>query len=218
MTNGHLPRLARLIAENRPFVKLIKRVHVDEAHFIYTAGLKHYGLGAFRPAWARIGEFRIKLGRHIPIQALSGTQPPHIKAAIIKNLLFEDSQLCSIKLTSNRPNTVYATHPIVGDLSDFRNLDFLIPRPYPLGWNIPKTVVFHDSVEQASDAALYHTRRLPDNLQKKGIVMHYHGGMSKDYLTQVYEDFIEPNGRCRILHATEGASTVRICYRIQFDG
>ena len=146
------------------------------------------------------------------------TQPPHIKAAIIKNLLFEDSQLCSIKLTSNRPNTVYATHPIVGDLSDFRNLDFLIPQPYPTGWNIPKTVVFHDSVEQASDAALYHTRRLPNNLQKKGLVMHYHGGMSKDYLTQVYEDFSEPNGRCRVLHATEGASTVCIHYSVQRDG
>ena len=63
-----------------------------------------------------------------------------------------------------------------------------------------------------------HTHRLPNDLQKKGIVMHYHGGMSKDYLTQVYEDFIEPNGCCRILHATEGMSTVCIRYHIQFDG
>ena len=45
MTNSHLPQLARLIAEDqRGFLKLIQRVHVDEAHFIYTAGLKHYGL------------------------------------------------------------------------------------------------------------------------------------------------------------------------------
>ena len=127
MTNGHLPRLAPLIAENRQFVKLIKWVHVDVAHFIYTAGLKHYGLGAFQPAWGQIGEFHIKLGRHVPIQALSGTLPPHIKSATIKNLLFEDSQLYSVKLTSNWPKTVYATHPIVGDLSDFHDLNFLIP-------------------------------------------------------------------------------------------
>ncbi|KAH9162489.1 hypothetical protein EDB89DRAFT_1806902, partial [Lactarius sanguifluus] len=51
MSNGHLPRLARLVAENRCFVKPIRRVHVDEAHFIYTAGLKHYGLPVFQSAW-----------------------------------------------------------------------------------------------------------------------------------------------------------------------
>jgi hypothetical protein len=32
--------------------------------------------------------------------------------------------------------------------------------------------------------------------------------MSKDYLTLVYDDFQQPDGACRILHATEGASTV----------
>ncbi|KAG2737040.1 P-loop containing nucleoside triphosphate hydrolase protein, partial [Suillus brevipes Sb2] len=37
--NGHLPRLARLIRQDGLFVKRIKRVHVDEAHNIYTAGL-----------------------------------------------------------------------------------------------------------------------------------------------------------------------------------
>ena len=215
LSNGHLPRLARLIAEDRDFARLICRVHVDEAHFIYTAGLKHYGLPAFRSAWGRLGELRIKIGKQIPVQALSGTQPPHIKEAIKKSLLFEESNLCSLELTSNRPNIVYATHPIVGQLSDFRNLDFLVPHPYPVDWIPPKTVVFHDSVEQASEAALYHTRRLPEALQKSKLVMHYHGGMSKEYLTQVYEDFSDSNGHCRILHATEGASTV--CERYIFS-
>jgi superfamily II DNA helicase RecQ len=212
MAKGHLPRLARLVGEDRHFSRLIQWVHIDEAHFIYTAGLKHYGLEAFRSAWGRLGKFRIKIGKQVPLQALSGTQPPHIKAAIIKSLLFEDSQLCYVNLTSNRPNIVYATHPIVGGLSDFRNLDFVVPRPYPAGWSLPKTVVFHDSVEQTSEAALYHTHRLPEDLQKKGFIMHYHGQMSKEYLTRVYEDFSDPHGRCRVLHATEGASTVCIYY------
>ncbi|KAF8272466.1 hypothetical protein EI94DRAFT_1796088 [Lactarius quietus] len=184
---GHLPRLARLMAGDRHFVKLIQRVHVDEAHFIYTAGLKHYGLPALRSAWGG---------------------PPHIKVAIIENLLFDESRLCAIKLTSNRPNIVYATHPIVGELSDFRNLDFVVPRPYPAGWHLPKTVVFHDNVMQAAEAALYHTQRLPEGLQKEGLVMHYHGIMSKEYVTRVYEDFSDPNGHCRVLHASGGASMV----------
>lgn len=209
---GHLPRLARLVAGDRQFVKLIRRVHVDEAHFIYTAGFKHYGLPAYRSAWGQLGEFLIKIGRHVPVQALTGTQPPHIKAAIIKSLLFDESRLCAIKLKSNRPNIVYATHPIVGDLSDFRNLDFVVPHPYPAGWSLPKTVVFHDNVMQAADVALYHTRRLPEALQKEGLVMHYHGVMSKEYVTQVYKDFSDPNGHCKVLHASGGASMVYMFY------
>ena len=72
--------------------------------------------------------------------------------------------------------------------------------------------MFHDSVEQASEAALYHTQQLPEVLQKSRLVMHYYGGMSKEYLMQVYDDFSDPNGHCKILHATEGASTVHIYY------
>ncbi|KAF8257111.1 hypothetical protein EI94DRAFT_1709581 [Lactarius quietus] len=171
--------------KDQNFASLIWCVHVDEAHFIYTAGLKHYDIPAFRPAWGCLGEFQIKIGCDVPLQALSGMQPPHIKAAIIKNLLFEESELCTIKLTSNRPNIVYATHPIISELLDFHNIDFLVPRPYPAGWILPKTI----------------------DMQKKGLIMHYHGSMSKEYLTQVYEDFSKPNGHCRVLHATEGAST-----------
>jgi hypothetical protein len=46
MIAGHLPRLARLIQNDRLFRKRIVRVHVDEAHFIYTAGVDLYGLPA----------------------------------------------------------------------------------------------------------------------------------------------------------------------------
>lgn len=208
MIAGHLPRLGRLMQE-RAFVKLIKRVHVDEAHFIYNAGMEHYGLPAFRSAWGRLGEFRIKLGKDVAVQALSGTQPPHIKQAIISHLRFDETRLCSIKLSSNRANTAYATHPIIGELSDFRNLNFLVPDNCPVDIQLPKTIIFHDDSDEAANAALYVDRRLPTSLQDKGIVRHYHGGMSKDYLTSVYDDFKKADGICRILHATEGASTAR---------
>jgi hypothetical protein len=32
--------------------------------------------------------------------------------------------------------------------------------------------------------------------------------MSKRYLTKVYDNFSQQDGTCKILHATEGASTV----------
>ncbi len=210
MIAGHMPRLARLIEKDRQFRKRIVHLHVDEAHFIYNAGLEHYGMPAFRPAWGRLGQFRIKLGKGLTVQALSGTQPPHIKKTIIEHLLFDEEKICSMKLSSNRPNMTYGMHPIVGDLSDFRNLNFLIPEPYPADLRLPKTLVFHDNLDECTAAALHVKNRLPKELRIKGIVKHYHGGMSKRYLTEVYEDFRNQEGACRILHATEGASTVSL--------
>ncbi|KAJ7819602.1 hypothetical protein B0H14DRAFT_2600531 [Mycena olivaceomarginata] len=98
---GHLLQLTRLLNDPN-FVKTIARVHVDEAHFIYTAGLPLYGLPAFRT----------------PFQALSATFPPHIKSAAIENLNFDPKSLVSLALSCNRPNIIYATHCTVGSLSN----------------------------------------------------------------------------------------------------
>ncbi|KAF8149567.1 P-loop containing nucleoside triphosphate hydrolase protein, partial [Crassisporium funariophilum] len=156
MHQGHMPRLARMIATQRQFRQKIKILHVDEAHFIYSAGMPHYGLAAFRPSWARLGELRVKLRKDLTVQALSGTQPPHIKHSIKNGLLLNEAKLCSIKLSSNRPNIAYATHPVVGELSNFQNLDFLIPDPYSDAiYILPKTIVFHDSKDIATGASRY---------------------------------------------------------------
>jgi superfamily II DNA helicase RecQ len=123
--NGHLPRLTRLLNDPK-FVKTIDRVHVDEAYFIRTAGLPLYGLPAFRPSWGTLNELRIRLPKDTPVQALSATFPPHIKSAVIENLNFDPKSLISLAISCNRPNIMYATDRIVGSLSNFRNLDFLL--------------------------------------------------------------------------------------------
>ena len=71
---GHLPRLAQVLRHSR-FSRLVKQVHVDEAHNIYTAGIQLYGQPAFRPAWGQLGELRLWLPKNTPFQALSGTLP-----------------------------------------------------------------------------------------------------------------------------------------------
>ena len=103
-------------------------------------------------------------------QALSGTQPAHIKQTIINHLLFDEKNLCSIKLSSNWPNMGYATHAIVGSLSDFRSLDFLVPDPYPEEFRLPKTLVFHDNLNECTAAAVYLNERLPKLLRSKGLM------------------------------------------------
>ncbi|KAJ6476423.1 P-loop containing nucleoside triphosphate hydrolase protein [Mycena vulgaris] len=200
---GHVPRLAALL--NVPaFVKTLSRVHIDEVHNHHTAGLSSYGLPAFRPAWGSLDELRLRLWKDTPVQALSATLPPHIKTAVISHLNFDPKTFVSLKLSSNRHNTIYATHHIVGGLKDLRNLDFLVSIPFK---PLLKTIVFHDDTVQCAAAADHGDKRLPLELRNSGVIRHYHGGMSKEYLTEVFDDFSREDGICKILHATEGAST-----------
>ncbi|KAJ7893310.1 P-loop containing nucleoside triphosphate hydrolase protein [Mycena olivaceomarginata] len=203
MFQGHLPRLARILSIPQ-FAKTIARVHIDEVHNHVLAGPSSLWLPAFRPAWGSLNEFRLRLPKGVPFQALSGTLPPHIKTAVVDHLNFNPTKFLSLKLCSNRPNIIYATHRIVGSLSDFHNLNFHVSNPFTF---VRKVVVFHDDTHQCTDAASYVDKLLPVHLQNSGLVRHYHGGMSKDYLTKVFDDFSDPNGTCKILHATEGAST-----------
>jgi superfamily II DNA helicase RecQ len=166
-----------------------------------------YGVPGFRPAWEGLGGVRVVLGKRVLVQALSGTLPLHIKEHVISNLLMDKKRMVSIELSSNRPNLVYATHPIIGQCTDFRNLDYLVPLSYDSP--LQRTVIFHDDKKEATQAGMYLDRRLAKHQQKKGIIRHYHSGMSKQYLEDVFEDFSDPNGKCRVLHATSGASTVR---------
>ncbi|KAG9310628.1 hypothetical protein JVU11DRAFT_9196 [Chiua virens] len=116
------------------------------------------------------------------------------------------SNCLEINLSTNRPNITYATVPLVGGLRNFRNFDLLIPQLHP-PMSIPKTLVFHDCKQDAADATAYVNAKLPNDLQNRGIVKHYHSDMSLEYLQQTFEDFSSPDGTCRILHATAGAST-----------
>ncbi|KAJ7827770.1 P-loop containing nucleoside triphosphate hydrolase protein [Mycena olivaceomarginata] len=181
--HGHMPQLARLLSLTQ-FARKIAHLHIDEIHFLYIAGLPHYSLPAFHPAWGGLNKLRLQLPKGTPIQAHSGTLPPHIKSAVIENLNFNPSTFLSLKLSTNRPNIIYVTHRIVGSLSDFCNLDFLISNPFT---HIIKTVVYHDNTQQC-------------------LIRHYHGGMSKDYLQRVFDNFSNPKGTCKILHTTKGAS------------
>ncbi|KAK7016068.1 II DNA helicase [Favolaschia claudopus] len=201
--NPELWNVTRLV-NDQTFAKKIARVHIDEAHFLHTAGKPHYGLPAFRPSWGALDEFRLRLPKGTPVQALSGTLPPHIKSAVVDHLNFDPATFLSLKLSTNRPNILFATHRIVGSITDLRNLDFLVDIPFT---RIVKTIVYHDDTQRTADAADHQDKRLPERLRNTGVVRHYHGGMSKQYLQEVFDDFRDPSGTCKILHATEGAST-----------
>jgi superfamily II DNA helicase RecQ len=203
---GHLPRFARLIRQDRSLLSKFKLMNIDEAHFLYMTGIRKHGQPAFRPAYGVLDSVRL-LFKNITVSAHSATLPPHMLKVTI-NKLSMPSNLVNINVSSNRPNLVYATRRLVGPTSNYNNLNCLIPAPYYCPMLIQKGVVFFDKKAETSDAAMHLNARLPKELRDLGIVRHYHGGMSKLYLQETYDDFCDPNGTCRILCATSAASTV----------
>ena len=125
---GHLRRLGTLIREHQDFQRRIVRINVDEAHFIRTTGMPLYGNPAFRPAWGKLDELKAILPDRVCWNAFSATFPPHILKTVTKKILRPDH--ISIQVSSNRANTVYATHQVYGSIEDVRNYECFISEPF----------------------------------------------------------------------------------------
>jgi superfamily II DNA helicase RecQ len=200
---GHLPRLATLV-RNPSFQQRIKRVTVDEAHCICTAGQTHYGVKAFRPSWGRLDQLKLLLPR-IPWQAISATFPMHILRTVETKILRPN--YVSIRVSCNRPNTVYATHCVHSSIKDPRNYECFLIRPFDVA-SQPRVLIFFDNTELAKSVSDHLGNKLPEQFRGMGIVAHYHSGMSEQYLRATHSAFTDDAGSCKILCATSGESVV----------
>jgi hypothetical protein len=193
------------------FTKLVKQVHIDEAHNIYIAGIPLYGQPAFRPAWGNLEGLYLWLPKQTPFQALFGTLSHHIVECIMDKLVYH-SDYKSICLTLNRPNITYTAYPITGLHSNFCNLNFVIlecREPFDIKL-IPKTIISRNNLQEAASVAIYLNGLFPETMRHLQIAKHYHSVMSLDYLEQTSQDFASPEGITRILCAASSASTVYV--------
>jgi superfamily II DNA helicase RecQ len=150
---GHFTRFSRLL-HNPKFAKQIARINVDEAHFIIFQGIIRYKTPAFRPAWGQLAELRTRLRKDLTIQAMSATLPPHIRRTVCEKLGMDLESTSVFETSVNRPNMIYATHPLIKSISNMRNFDFLVPQPFhPPMKSLLKAIIFHDSKEEAVRAA-----------------------------------------------------------------
>lgn len=206
---GHFARLGFLIRKCKGFQNRIKRVNVDEGHCIHTAGLPLYGLNAFRPAWGMLDELKALLPTSVIWKVFSATFPPHILKTVTRKVLKPDYIM--IHVTSNRPNTMYATHQVYGSLEDPRNYECFIQHPFNFNEQ-PHVLIFFDDKGLTKKVAQHLDELLLPDLRGRGIVRHYHSGMSERYLKRVHESFVSKDGICRILVATSGESVVSYYY------
>jgi superfamily II DNA helicase RecQ len=187
------------------FSRRIARINVDEVHCIHTAGLPQYGLPPFRPAWGKLKLLKLLLSSKVPWIGFSATIPPHIHKTVVSHILRPN--YVSIRYSSNRENTMYATHPVIGSIEDLRNYECFLASPFSLEKQ-PHILIFVDDKNLTNGITSHLESHLPARYQNRGLVRHYHGAMSEEYLKQVHNSFVREDGSCRILVATSGESVV----------
>src|ERR1700722_7055254 len=202
--DGHMTKLGRLLRlRDRKFVNRIKYIHIDKVQTVQTCGVAKYGQPPFRPSYGRFDAYRLLFSKEAVVMAYSATLPPHILRVVTRKITIAPDHLF-LKRTSNRSNIMYATHPIIGSLSDYQNLSMLLPSHasclHPE--SIPLTIVFHDDVKGCTNAALYMRGLLPPAMCGVGLIAYYHSLMSHKYLEKTSQDF--QAGKCRILHTCAG--------------
>ncbi len=198
-----MTRLGQLLRITQ-FRQRIKLVVVDEIHLLYTTGIPLHGLGAFRPCYGRLGEIKALIGLHIPWLLLSATVPFHMLAEIKQRLLSRGNYL-TLEVTSNRPNTLYAKHRVSNGIMDFRNYHCFVKEPFSLDEQ-PSILIFLESTTGVVQLAQTLDGLLPPQFRWTGLILHYHGNMSAEYLEQTHKAFT--SGTCKTLVTTSAESTV----------
>ena len=163
--------MGHLIRNNKIFQRQLIRINVDEAHSIHTAGIPLYGLPAFRPAWGKLDELKVLLSNKIQWKAFSATFPRHILRTVEKKILKPD--YVSIRLMSNHPNTIYATHLVHGNIEDFQNYECFLMKPFDFHSQL-HILIFVDNKDLTSKIARCLDASLPTEYRGRRIVKHYH--------------------------------------------
>ncbi len=206
---GHLPRMGQYIRQYA-YRQHVKYVFIDEIHTAHYAGTSRYGLPAFRKCWGRLSEIKSLFPSTVPWMGLTATCPKHEQQSLDRLLILRPGYTTQ-RISVNRPNTIYATHQVVGSLGDAQNYQCFLDPINPASQ--PRVLIFFDNKKLCRHIAKALTASLPPDLQKKNI-MTYHGGLSPEHLRLAHKAFTEPNGCCRTLCATSGESTVCSSSRI----
>ncbi|KII83167.1 hypothetical protein PLICRDRAFT_33051 [Plicaturopsis crispa FD-325 SS-3] len=217
---GHLGRFAKMLLD-RTFTARIERLHVDEAHFIYTVGIEHHGQAPFRPAYGDILSWRILLQKDVSLQTLTATSPSHIRRVILDKTGLASDYL-SVALSLNRPRTIYATHPMVGGTNNFANFDCLIPAVFHPPMCLRRTLIFSYERKEVAALANYLDELLPESY-RRGIrklqahrpnteirlktCMPYNSGMSEEVLNFIFASYNDPSGIVQLLSTTSALAT-----------
>ncbi|THU92003.1 hypothetical protein K435DRAFT_672895, partial [Dendrothele bispora CBS 962.96] len=159
---------------------------------------------AFHDAYGQLNDIKVLFGPAIPWAAMTATATYHILKTIEKRVL--QPTYLHLRTTSNRPNIMYASHCVPGQIDRLENYTCFLSSPFDFKTQ-KRVLIFRDNMNAAVAIADYLDSLLPPEYCNRGIVRHYHSMMSKGYQFDTHCDFTESSGNCKILVATAGEST-----------
>lgn len=206
------------LKKSKFFLQKVRAIVVDEAHCIDTWGR------SFRPQWGNIGMIRATFPK-VPIMALSATLSHRVRKIVIESLHLRNNFLF-IQRPLDRPNIFFGVQKMQHSLASRKDLVFLLSKSFAdtsavlfveSQTEIPKTVIFHDSIRECKEtvdwlnAVFYKELHLknvflhsfsPANNPVQGIIAEtFHSNLSEASKSQRIARF--QSGRTRILCATE---------------
>ena len=185
------------LVEHNSFRDRLALVCVDEAHCIW-------GNGEYRPEYAKLGHLRDYLS-NVPFLAMSATMPPHIMASIQKVLGMQAPT--NLIACPGRKKNLDILICEMASRDDLTPLESLIPIECRDVYDIPKTLIFADSVLAALKIAIRLRNvlhlRLPDARSTVTIRTYYASIDAKK--KRETRDLLE-SGSARIVVCTDSMS------------
>lgn len=175
------------------FMKNLVAVAIDECHLIWE-------WEGFRVGYRYIGNIRAALVG-VPFVCLSATLTPNV-AAYIHEVCSLQARTIRFRISIRRNNINVVVAPVDGN--DIQPLLDLIPPRIQDLLQIPKTLIFHDDIDNAQLIFEALRRRLPpavSGVPSNTIVRLFYGSIDEGMKTQSLSDII--SGRTRITVCTD---------------
>ena len=173
-------------------------IAVNEAHCISQWG------GDFRPAYGKLGDIRSYVPTNIPILATSATLVPAAMQEVQQKLHIASVNTFFINLGNDRPNIT----PSVIKIKSARDYGALLSliRPNISGpEELPKTIIFTNSIQKTLEILRFLRDNLPESCQPYLDI--FHALRSTNSKTDTLEKFQQSH--TKVLVATEAAGMVK---------
>lgn len=156
---------------------------VDELHLLNEWGMD------FRTSYQEVSTMRARLPSHTVFVGLSASiEPGQQFDSCIRAMGMQPKRYHLEKRDCERKNVALVLRPIkfASSTYDFRNLDWLIPSTITKAYDVPKRVVFCQSIELGHRLVTYLRRLLPARLHaiSHQLVRHHHSLNCPDCKTE----------------------------------
>ena len=189
------------VLKHTSFSSKLCMLAVDEAHLVVD-------WREFRPDYYDLGMIRARLPDGVPLFAASATLD-QVTLSMVRDRCGFDANHRLIKITLNRPEIYIHVSPLLKPASGMLDLQWLLPRDVVAARDIPKTIVFIDSIAYITQLCSLMRKWMNQLLYPPGAarwVSPFFSDMAQVDKDRIAANFAQPSDKClepRIMIATD---------------